>query len=364
MSDCILVGVDLHDRSMVLSWAVGRGEARSACYANDRAGRKAMIECFGELAAGGGGGRVTFAYEASGQGFGLYDELCEAGLDCHVLAPTKMPGSAKGRRQKTDKKDAARILDILRAHVLAGCQLPGVWVPDRQCRDDREVVRARLDLSGKLTVLKNQVRTLLKRNGVGRPASMSRCWTQAYRAWLRGLVGGGVGLGAGAQVALRTLLAQMEVVQEQMVVLDREVASLSGQERHREPAGSLTELRGVGLLTAMVFLVEMGTLSRFGNRRQVGSYVGLAPSSNESGESGDRKGHITRQGPSRVRRALCQATWSRIRTDPHERMIYERICRKNPGHKKKGVVALMRRLAVRMWHVGLAAQSRTQQKAA
>jgi len=82
------------------------------------------------------------------------------------------------------------MLDMLRAHVLAGCELPAVWVPDGTTRDDRELVRAHLELSDKLVALKNQV---------------------------------------------RTLHVQMETVQEQIGELDREAARLGGQERDAEP---------------------------------------------------------------------------------------------------------------------------------
>jgi transposase len=82
--------------------------------------------------------------------------------------------------------------------------------------------------------------------------------------------------------------------------------------------------------------------------------LGLAPRSFESGDASDRKGHITRQGSSRVRKMLCQATWSRARRDPDEQQAYGRIVAKNPKHKKIAVVASMRRLAVRLWHRGRA----------
>ena len=92
----------------------------------------------------------------------------------------------------------------------------------------------------------------------------------------------------------------------------------------------LTKLKGVAAPTAMVFLAEMGDLSRFSNRKQIGAYLGLVPSSDETGEGHQRKGHITRQGSPRVRRVLCQATWSRVRTDKNEQLVYGGICAKNP----------------------------------
>ena len=164
MQHCINVGVDLHDRSMVVRWAVDRDKPRADSFSNDSEGQERMMGMVREMCSALPGARVLFAYEASCQGFGLYDRLWEAGFECAVLAPTRMPRSVQERRAKDDGRDALRILDILRAHVRAGCELPAVWVPDGTTRDDRELVRARLDLSDKLTALQNQVRPLLKRN--------------------------------------------------------------------------------------------------------------------------------------------------------------------------------------------------------
>lgn len=106
----------------------------------------------------------------------------------------------------------------------------------------------------------------------------------------------------------------------------------------------------------MVFLSEIGDLTRFNNRRQIAAYLGLCPTSFESGRANNRKGHITRQGSARVRRVLCQAAWSHVRHDPHEKAAYARIKAKNPKKAKIAVVASMRRLAIRMWHRGRQAQ--------
>ena len=111
-------------------------------------------------------------------------------------------------------------------------------------------------------------------------------------------------------------------------------------------------------MTAMVFLAEMGDLRRFKNRRQVGCYLGLVPSSDESGERSEKKGHITHQGPERICKVLCQAVWARVRSHPETRAAYERIVAKNPRHKKIAVVAMMRRLGILLWHTGLRAQLR------
>jgi len=353
MGKFTLVGADVHDGSILVKVAVDRGVATKRGWSNDRDGRGAMIADLKRRAAEAGSKEIWLGYEASGQGFGLDDELTEAGIHCVVLAPTKLVRSAHDRKQKTDEKDAERLLEVLRGHVLAGSHLPAVWIPDQETRDDRELVRLRLDVGEKISAVKAQVKSLLKRNGVARGPDTGSSWSWAYRGWLHGLAEGGPELRRGARVALGSLLAQLESLEEEGGTLDQAIADLAGTERYAGSVKELRKLKGVGLLTAMVFLTEAGDLRRFRNRRQVGAYFGLVPCAAESGESSDRKGPITREGPGRVRKVLCQATWARVRHDPDEKEFYCRLVERNPKHKKKAVVAVMRRLAIRMWHAGL-----------
>lgn len=317
-----------------------------------------MIAWLREWARADGVGTVIFVYEASGQGFGLHDQLRASGIRCFVLAPTRIARSVKQSRTKTDEKDAEGLLELVRGHVLAGNALPSVWVPDRQTRDDREVARSRLDVADKLGATKTQIRTLLKRHGVEKPRELGQGWTGLYREWLTYLASRGVELGPGARVGLGTLLRQMRFLEGERGLLDQAVEGLSRTQRYAVPAEALSAQPGVGVLTAMVFLTELGDLGRFRNRRQLGSYLGLVPGCAESGEASDRKGRITRQGPRRVRKLLCQAAHAWLRSRPLEQSVYKRIIRKNPQKKKKAVVASMRRLGIRLWHIGLEAQRR------
>lgn len=351
MQKCILAGCDLHDRSMLVLAASGSDAAQKRTFLNTVSGRSAMLKWLRELAAGV---PIVFAYEASGLGFGLHDELVGAGLCCHVLAPSKLQRSPQQRRNKTDEKDAQQILAVLRGHYLAGNPLPSIWIPDKATRDDRELLRTRLDAQNKCSRVKTQIRTLLKRNGLIRPGGTGTGWTRAYRAWLKALGVCDEPLATGARTSLGSLLRQMDMLEQEVDLLDQQIQSLAQTPRYERPVKALMAIAGVGWLTAVVFLTEMGDLKRFRNRRQIAAFLGLAPSAYESGESNDRKGRITRQGPSRVRHVLCQAAWNCVRGDPHERKIYQRIVTKNPKRKKKALVATMRRLAIRMWHAAAA----------
>jgi transposase len=348
MQNVIMIGCDLHDKNMLLKIAVNRDAAVQKIVGNTAAERKVMIEELTVQAKKIGAKEILFAYEASGLGYTLHDELRAAGIDCRVLAPSKMALSNKQRSNKTDAKDAEHILELVRAYKLAGNRLPEVTVPNAQQRDDQERVRGRDDLTRKQTRLKAQIRALLKRNGIEKRADLGTSWTQKWRAYLDELCK--KGLPAGARAQLSSLVRQLANVSEEIALCDADLRKLARTPRHRKQIKALTAMAGVGIFTALTFLAEMGDLKRFKNRRQVGSYVGLAPSSHESGKIDDRKGHITRQGPSRLRKVLCQAVWACIRSDPKEAAFYEGLKVKNAGKAKIGVVAVMRRMAIKMWH--------------
>jgi transposase len=348
MGKFIMVGCDLHDKTMVLKIARGLEAAEKLTLRNTLAGRARLVEQLRERSQAAGRARVIFAYEASGQGFCLYDELTAAGFECHVLAPTKMARSPQQRKCKTDEKDAEDILQLLRGHVLAGNPLPTVWIPDVQTRDDRELVRARLDVAEKAGAVKVQIRSLLKRHRL-LPEGLKCTWSQKASGWLR-MVTRDPAVGLGVRGTLASLLRQWEFLQEEIDRLDEALESLARSSRYARAIGELVKLQGVGLLTALVFLTEIGDVGRFANRRQISAYLGLVPRSYESGAADDRKGHITRQGSSRVRRVLCQAVWARVREERVDHATYQRLVQRNPKHKKIAVVAIMRRLGVRMWH--------------
>ena len=347
------VGCDAHNKTLLLKVAMDREASRQRSFANTRSGRKALVCWLLGVAREAGASTAYVVYEASGLGFTLYDELTAAGVRCSVLAPTKIARSPQHRRRKCDAKDAERLLDIVRAHVLAGSELPAVWVPGHEVRDAREVVRGRLAVAKRLTAAKTEVRSLLTRRGVERPKRLGKGWSKAFRAWLSGLVEGHGPLLWGARVLLASLMAQVEFLEGELHYFDEQVMVLAHQERHAAAVEAMTSVKGVGELTALAVLTELGDVRRFSRRGQVAAYAGLVPRTDESGEAADHKGHITKQGPSRLRGVLSQAAHSWVRWDPAAKAAYERLVARNPKHKKIALVAMMRRLLIRLWHRGV-----------
>jgi transposase len=348
----LLCGCDDHEKKLVTQTAVGLEKPELKKWDNTTAGRAEMIRYLTDIARRKQARQNIFAYEASGAGFGLHDDLWEHGIICHVLAPTKMKKSSEDRKKKTDAKDALRILEALRSSYLAGNELPEIWVPDPQMRDDREVVRTRVDMGKRISKEKTRILSLLRKYSVRPPDRVGKRWSSKFYEWLRCLAAGEApGLSPGARVSLTSKILQLHFLKEQEKHLDKAVKTLSETERYRESAEVLMSLEGVGILTAMIFLVELGDPKRFRNRRKVAAYFGLAPTSFESGEASDRKGRICRGGASRARRVICQAVWYQIGHTQSVKKEFKRMVKRNPKKKKKAVVALMRKLTIRMWHM-------------
>ncbi len=354
MTKVTMIGCDLHSRSMLLRYSVGNGQVQQLSYDNDALGRRRMIVRIQAVAKKQQTNRIVFAYEASGLGYGLCDQLNDTGIECHVLSPTLLPTTPKSAKLKTDARDAQMILEHVRGHVMAGNALAAVWTPPQRLRDDRELVRARVDVADEITRVKLKIGSMFKRYDMKIVSPTKSRWTKMFVSYLRESVIPTLDFTVG--IKLRLLIDRLEMYIRELNELDKALKQLSQENRYKVACRELRKLPGVGLLVAMTFLTEMGDLTRFHNRREVAAYLGLCPSCHESGEKNDRKGRITRQGPARLRKMLCQAAWVSIGKGNCERAreTYHRI-RQNQKHRtKKALVALMRKLGIQMWHVALA----------
>jgi transposase len=352
MSKIIMVGCDLHDRSMLIRYSFDTGNPEQASFLNTTAGRDKMLNHLLRVAEHHGAQRIVFAYEASGQGFGLSDLLEENNIECHVLSPTHLPKTCKSAKNKTDEKDAQMLLEQVRGHVLAGNPLPVVWTPPQRLRDDRELIRARIDAADEMTRTKLKILSMLKRREIVKPEIYRPQWSKAFVAWLRQVASG---LDPAVAPVLDSLVTRYETYSQEQIRLDEAIRQLSQTPRYKAAHEAIRTIPGVGLLTAMTFLTEMGDLNRFHNRREVAAYLGLSPAAYESGEASDRKGRITRQGPSRLRKMLCQSAWIAVRYCQQTAACYMRIKQGQSKRTKKALVALMRRQALLMWHRAKAA---------
>lgn len=346
----IMCGIDASDKSLVCAIGAGKEEPAIRTYANTVAKRQKLYEDLKGLQSERNAEMIITAYEACGLGFVMHDEMEELGIDCRVLSPGQMKRGIREKKLKTDASDAAGIFMDLRGYVLAGNKLPEVWVKPKSIREDLEAARHRVDLGADIGRKKTQVLAVLKKHGiVVREKELIWGTTGSEHADFTAIA-------ESVRIVLEGHLREIEMLTEEKKRYDCYLAVLARKAEYKPLIDSLMKIRGVGVLTAMCFILELGDMSRFRNRRKLGSYLGLIPMSYESGEASDRKGHITRTGPSRLRKLLNQAAWVWIGGDNCGNGLFARIVERNPKKKKIAIVGCMRRLSIVMWQTALVAQ--------
>jgi transposase len=340
MSQVTYVGLDVHLNFTVAVWKVAGGQERHLAV-------DSSIQGFEELAAAVGSLNVWASYEASGAGWEVYDLLTARGWKVSVLAPTRLPHTTRTRKTKTDLRDARKLQEVLMAHGELSAELPAVWIPPKRIREDRELIRRRIKLGEKLSSAKAEILSLLRIQQIKKPESIKTLWSQKHVAWIRGLCQEGYGLARSVRSALESQVRELEFLTGEMKSLEEDIEALSVAPNYSGAVQRMRERRGVGILTAMGFLVEVGDVGRFANRRKLASYLGLVPTSYDSGEV-QRRGHITRMGPARVRKLLNQAAWIALKFDPEWKRWYQQLAeRRGP---KRAIVAVMRKLSIELWH--------------
>ena len=234
------------------------------------------------------------------------------------------------RRQKTDRRDAAHILQLL----MEG-RFPRLWTPSGEQRDLRQLLIHRHKLVEIRSRVKNGLQHLMLNRGVQKKHKL---WSAAGQQALRELR-----LEGWSARRRQDLLALLGGLNEQIGQLDQ--AAEAAAEQH-EQARLLMTQPGVGPITSLAFALTIGDASRFRRGKQVASYLGLIPREHSSGGK-QRLGSISKQGNRFVRMLLVEAAQQVTRRDESFRKQYQQRCHR----MAKGVakVAAARRLAVRLF---------------
>ena len=292
--DQMLIGLDVHKDSIAVAIAeAGRdGEVRFwGNMPNDSGHLRGLIKALGKK-----GAPLHFVYEAGPCGYEVFRFLESNGLECDVVAPSRIP-RRPGGRVKNDHRDAISLARLARAG-----ELTSVWVPDPLHEAMRDLVRARHAANKDLKVGRQRIQSFLLRHDRRYP---SKPWTGRHMTWLSNQQFQFIA----QQITLQGYINAVEQA------LDRQ-AHIEEQMRALVPAWSLgplvnvlQSLRGVGLIVAVTVVAEVGDIGRFENPKQLMAFLGLNPGEHSSGSKVRGRG-ITKSGNSSVRRLLYAAAWS------------------------------------------------------
>jgi len=319
----VYVGIDVHrKRSQV---AVIAEDGQVMVNRNVVNGSAALRRLVGELPAG-----TPVAFEAA-YGWGWLAELLEQhGCDPHMVHPLRCKAIASARL-KNDKVDAATLGQLLRADLL-----PEAWIAPPAIRQLRGVLRHRIALVRLRTVLRNRIHAILADHGYLRPAG---CWTGPGRAWLAAL-----DLPPAWRQVIADDLALIDALDEPIARLE---AGIRARARSDPRVAVLTQLHGIGMITAMIILAETGDITRFASARKLTAWAGLTPTVRGSDRT-VRHGHISKQGSPWLRWALGQAAQT-AKQHPDFAPGYAAIARRRGTNIATTAVA--RKLLARAWHL-------------
>jgi transposase len=321
----LTIGLDAHasSHSMCILDDNGKRIQRTSV----RGGMDSLLEALAQIAE-----PFRICFEASVDCGTLHDRIAALPHAAEILVAH--PNHLRPTRTKNDRVDAERLAKL----AYLG-QVPRVHVPDAATRERRQLAEFRARLVRSRTRVKNGIKSLLR----GRAVRLPECglWTKAGRAWLRALQLPD----AVARLRLRFLRRQLRLLDGQV----RDVAEALDAIAADDPRTALLRtVPGVGRRTAEAFVAWVDDPKRFARSSRVGSYFGLAPRQNQSGDR-NHMGGIMHTGPSLVRWLLVEAAWRGIRRDDVLRHRHERIMRGDPQRRRRAVVAVAHHMARSMF---------------
>jgi transposase len=350
------VGIDAHKKDLFIAMLIGHQSTPVTWQlANEPTAIRRLLRKLEREAPG----PVQACYEAGPCGYALQRRLMTARVSCQVIAPALVPRKP-GERVKTNRRDARKLAELLRAGLLTEVRPP---TPAEEAV--RDLCRARDDAREDRQRCRHRLGKLLLRRGLH---YSGRNWTRGHRQWLEHL--------AWAQDAERVViedyLLAIAQVEARLRELDVRLTAIAQTDPYRAPVGWLRCFRGIDTLTAILILAELHDFRRFQSPRALMAYLGLVPGEDSSGEK-HRRGRITRTGNALVRRLLVETAWhyqhrptvgialARRRTGQPGRVIaiadkaQQRLCRRfrklAAEHKPppKIAVAIARELAGFLW---------------
>ena len=224
-----------------------------------------------------------------------------------------------------------------------------VRVPTPEEEDAKRLHREREHLVQERVRLENRIEALLATQGIRQRPSL-RSWERDLAA-LR--TGDGRELPTHLRAELGRLRRRLVLAIEMIRAIEAERAAALAAAPHDDTGRkieALCRIRGIGETSATLLAREV-LYRRFTNRRQLASYVGLAPMPYQSG-SMDRDRRISRAGNPRARTAIIQLAWLWLRYQPGSALagwFRARVGALAGRTRRIAIVAMARKLLIALW---------------
>jgi transposase len=326
----IYVGLDVHKKSWSATVLTDDLEHRTFTISPDAKGLVKYLE------KNFPGANYFTAYEAGFCGFTHHRELLKSGVNSIVVNAADVPSTNKDYTTKTDNVDSRKIARALRAKTLKG-----IHVFDRNDEEFRGLARQRQIFQRDLRRYKQRIKSFLMYYGIDIPEELVETdWSKSFESWL-----GKIRLNTNyGDSALENLVVGYRFHKDQVRQVSNELRA-SARKFHKKDYYLLRTIPGVGPLTSIALITEIGDIHRFKSLRQLCSYVGMMPMSFSSGET-ERIGGMTFRNNTWLRSMLVEAAWQAVRKDPAMLLYYKQHV--NRGNGKRAIIKVARKLLARI----------------
>lgn len=286
-------------------------------------------------------------YEAGRDGFWLARWLQSQDVQCLVIDPSSILVDRRAKHRKTDAIDARALVALLIRHHRGEKAFRLVAVPDVEDQDARELGRGLERLQRTRRRWAVTLQSMLFAHGI------DRGYDKRLREDLGELrTGDDRPLGASLRHQIELLCVQIERLDTDIAAceLERDQRIAKPKAELDKRANHLAKLNGIGPVCAWTVAAELGWRT-FDNAKQVGAFLGLAPTPWASG-SIDREQGISKAGSDRLRALMIQIGWSWLRYQPDSALtkwFQERFGEAGKRSRRVGIVAVARKLAVALW---------------
>jgi transposase len=264
----------------------------------------------------------------------MYDMLSEHVERVELAHPKEVKAIANAA-VKTDRIDAGVL-----AHLARMNYLPTAYAAPKEVRDLRLYTRHRSWLIGHRTQAKNRIQAVLSSYNLASP--MSDLFGVKGRVFLEEVL---EELRPAARRVITDNLTLIDRLDEQIKELEQEIP-LTKEQAHSIKL--LMSMPGVGKVTALTILAEIGHISRFNSPKALCNWAGLTPRVRKS-DAIVRHGKISKQGSSHLRSAMGQAAMVASRFSPRWYRVYERLAKR--CGKRGARVAVARRLLTVIYYM-------------
>jgi transposase len=215
-------------------------------------------------------------------------------------------------------------------------RLPESWIAPDHLLDLRSRVRLRHTLSHQRGEWQQRIQAVLYHHGLPQRRDLL---TRENRAWVERAA-----LPDTAREQVTVALAMIDALDVQLAPIDRELRAYA---RRQVGCRALMRHYGIGALTAITILVELGDCGRFSSSRLAVRYSGLDITVHQSDQR-RAPGHLSRQGPPALRWALFEAAQVARRPGSPDRGYYEQAAARLGANR--ACLAVARRLLKRSYH--------------